>query len=554
MGTGKTRLIQYMRLFFGILFSLSALSSLGNSVLVSPTTTYITPTIPAYSLLGPGDTIFLKAGQWGRLTIKGFSGNDKKPLVIMNAAGQVILGSDTDGYALSIQNCRFFKLSGKGDPRYTYGIRLQCPSGVGMGIGYGSTNYEIDHLEITDTKGPGILAKTEPECGGMYNRESFTQYDTRIHDCYIHHTGTEGIYLGNTFYNGYKTACNGKDTLLYPHLLDGVEIANNIVSFTGWDGIQVSSSLNALIHDNQVSGDSQAKQAYQMNGIIIGNGTGGKVYNNVVKNGEGTGIICFYLDELYIYNNLIINPGLTNNDAGSKYGMYIDDRDAQPKAAVNVFHNLIVNPRMEGIRFIGNAGEAKHRLINNAIVHPQADAGLGARAYINLQGNRTDQIKVLNNSLSNKVDSFQFLAPEAFDFRLQASSPLIDKGIPLQEVFLQSDFFRHPRNYGSGSDNGPIEYSNLQGANPKKDEDIGLSCYPNPALDTDLNISFQLKSAEEITLTVEDAQNRVIEVLLHEYRTAGAHRVSSSVSSLQPGIYFIQLRGKSFRKSIKFIR
>ena len=65
----------------------------------------------------------------------------------------------------------------------------------------------------------GIYGKDDPDCTFKSTRDKFTQYNTIIHDCFITNTGDEGMYIGSSFYSGETLTCNGKDTLIFPHLL-----------------------------------------------------------------------------------------------------------------------------------------------------------------------------------------------------------------------------------------------------------------------------------------------------------------------------------------------
>jgi hypothetical protein len=62
---------------------------------------------------------------------------------------------------------------------------------------------EVQWLEVTRTDFAGITAKSDPGCHGEYARGTFTQYNTRLHHNYIHHTGSEGFYVGHYSYYGY---------------------------------------------------------------------------------------------------------------------------------------------------------------------------------------------------------------------------------------------------------------------------------------------------------------------------------------------------------------
>lgn len=203
-----------------------------------------------------------------------------------------------------------YLLSGTGDENENYGIYIrQVTNGYGLDIGSRSTDFEVENLEISNAKIVGIIAKTDPNCTYDADRPNFTMFNIKIHDNYIHDIGNEGMYIGSSFYLGqYISSC---DKTFLPHIIDGVEIYNNRVEYTGWDGIQVGSALyNCAIHDNQVYKDSQAEETYQMSGIIINTGSSCNVYNNTIIDGKGTGILNQGTGGQHFYNNLIINAGL----------------------------------------------------------------------------------------------------------------------------------------------------------------------------------------------------------------------------------------------------
>jgi len=204
---------------------------------IAPETLFLDGHDAAYKDVDPGDTLFFLAGNRDYLLIKDFHGAEGKPIVLINSGGAVII--DTDHYfGISVQNCHFIKFSGTGDPKQAYGFQVKRVSnGSGMGIGDKSSDFEIDHISIENCSIGGIYAKTDPDCNLTTVRGTFTQYNTSIHDNYIANAGNEGLYVGSTKYFGQTVNCDGQDILLLPSLLDGVKVYNNIIKYSGWDGI-----------------------------------------------------------------------------------------------------------------------------------------------------------------------------------------------------------------------------------------------------------------------------------------------------------------------------
>ena len=90
------------------------------------------------------------------------------------------------------------------------------------------------------------------------------------------------MYIGSSFYSGETINCNGKDTVVMPSVLMGVRVYNNIVKYSGWDGIQVGSAVSdCRIFNNLVMFDSQAAVYGQMSGFLIGGRSKCDCYNKL---------------------------------------------------------------------------------------------------------------------------------------------------------------------------------------------------------------------------------------------------------------------------------
>ncbi len=105
-------------------------------------------------------------------------------------------------------------LSGKGDATYTYGIKLinsNASNGMGVTVGDLSSDCELEHIEVAKAGFAGMMVKTDPGCDPATWRDNFAMYKVKIHDNYIHDTGGEGLYIGNSFYgSGMTVTCDGE--------------------------------------------------------------------------------------------------------------------------------------------------------------------------------------------------------------------------------------------------------------------------------------------------------------------------------------------------------
>ena len=148
----------------------------------------------------------------------------------MNSGGLV-----TTNYIRIDHGAQYFKLTGTGDSTIKYGFKIGATN-VGAGLAVGLANhYEITNIECSNSE-VGFLCKKNPS-----STEPLTIYPNYfintvlIHDNYIHNTHGEGMYIGHTYpladpYNGN----------LVPIQMDSVQIYNNLVDSTDWDGIQLS--------------------------------------------------------------------------------------------------------------------------------------------------------------------------------------------------------------------------------------------------------------------------------------------------------------------------
>jgi hypothetical protein len=415
-------------------------------IIVPPATCYLVGTSAPYNTLQGGDTLFMTSGNKAYIYLMNFTGNSTAPIVVMNQGGIVTIGRNYT-YGIKIGGCRYIKFTGTGTSA-PYGFQVLQTNGDGISIGDLSSDIEVNHISVDSCGIRGIVAKTDPACGGYAYRSSFTQYNTIIHDLFIQTTTNEGMYIGSSFYSGETLSCNGNDSIVLPSILIGCQIYNNIVRHTGYDGIQVASALNLSVHDNLVQYDSQSGVTSQMSGILIGGGSQGDCYDNYIEYGKGDGVENLGLGGYKIYNNVIAYAGYNyypGNQSYPKYGIYTNDCSATQGSEFDLMFNTIISPKTDGIDFASQKATASV-IEDNAIISP----GVAGNYVVN---NGYSGITIRNNYGSATI------APAMFTdttYKTNPGSPLIDAGYP-ETRGITLDKFGNPRWQGSAPDIGVYE-------------------------------------------------------------------------------------------------
>ncbi len=131
--------------------------------LVPANVTYLDAAVAPYNQVKGGDTLYFQSGNRDYLLLKNFHGKSGSPIVMINRGGAVIINTN-NYFGISIQNCRYIKLTGTGTPGIQYGFDVQrVANGAGLGAGYLSSDFEIDHVSIRNTLIGGLYAKTDPD-------------------------------------------------------------------------------------------------------------------------------------------------------------------------------------------------------------------------------------------------------------------------------------------------------------------------------------------------------------------------------------------------------
>ena len=381
---------------------------------------------------------------YGTLEFHNIVGTPEQPIIIKNFGGPVNIIATDKWHAVKTERSKYFRITG-GTKSGVYGIRVQGGE-MGFKLDGLSTNFEVDHVEVSYVRFAGIMAKTDPTCNDATIRGNFTMYDVSLHDNYVHHTGGEGFYVGNSFWDGMERECG----LRLPHEIKGLKIFNNKVDNAGWEAIQVGCAIEgAEIYDNVITNYGTVNRQFQNNGIQIGAGTGGLVYSNLVKDGPGNGMIIMGTGDNIIYNNIIVGAGSN--------GVFCDERYT-PGEGFKFINNTIINPRKDGIRLFAEL-VPMNMIVNNLIVNPgtYGTYANNDEAFVYLMS-RDVRVTISNNLFARSADEVQFVDHERDNYRLKAMSPAINYGRDISRYNIPVDFYQSMRKKGSAYDAGASEH------------------------------------------------------------------------------------------------
>ena len=397
----------------------------------------------------PGDVVCIQAGDYPYLNLFNFQGSAEQPLLFKNCGGQVRVGEPSSNYGIVMNNNRHFRFTGTGDSNHQYGFKVSgktkyLPSG--FAIATKSSDFEIDHLEITKV-GAGVLAKTNPSCDASTWNGNYVMRNVKFHDFYIHDITGEGFYIGHTSLT-VDVKCDGTTQKVVPHDIEGIRVYDNVVKQTGWDGIQVSrASKDCQIYNNRVYDYGTANHSSQQAGIIVGGESTGKVYNNWVEKGTGSGIQVFGTGNVTVYNNVI-------TDAGAD-AIFCDDRSPKPMSA-RFINNTIVNPGRDGIRLYNDEG-IDNVVYNNLVVTPGSlgDYSDKTRSYL-FVANGVD-LSQSTNHFSATANKVNFEDHVNDDFQLEDGSPAINAGTNVSQYGIVKDMEGNDRPANGAYDIGAFE-------------------------------------------------------------------------------------------------
>lgn len=527
------------------------------SWVVDSTVGLIDGTGPRFSQVRPGDTLFIPAGHRDKLLIRNLKGQPGRPVIIMNKGGTVHLRT-SHYYGLSVSACRYLRITGAGLSPDFYGFQVnEVRAGAGIGIGNRSSDIEIDHLLIEQCATAGIYAKTDPDCSLITTRENFIQFNTLIHDNTIRQVGNEGMYIGSSFYSGMTIRCNGKDTLVAPPVLKGVQVYNNKVSYTGWDAIQVSSAVErCAIYHNTIEYDSQSETDSQMSGILIGGGSQCDCSHNLIRNGKGDGIEDHGLGSNRIFNNIIIDAGRSyfpDNPAKMKHGIFVSDVSVLKGAAFTIAFNTIIRPKSDGIRF-QSVKSSNSLIVSNLIAEP-GNFNYYGPGRTGFRGN--DAFVMRPSPLSDIRIDHNFFTTDpgkaliSADFIPLAGSPLINQGYQYP-LGITDDYRQQGRPCGDWYDIGAIEYA---GGSDTAQSFAGFNpvVFPNP-VHAEIKLRYLNRPGVSTLITLIDVQGVTRWQYAVSFPVPGIRDYSIPAASLEAGIYILSVRTGYETRHVRLIK
>jgi hypothetical protein len=394
----------------------------------------------------PGNVICLEGNKtWGNVIFKNIRGTATSPVTIKNCGGTATLSGTGKPFGIRTETSSYFKIDGGTSG---YGIKV---NGGNISVTFDklTTNVEMHHVEIYNSGFAGVMAKTDPACDMLAVRGKFIMKDMIFHDNFIHDTGGEGFYIGNSFWLGGVNATCGK---LYPHEVQGTKVYNNLIRNSGWESIQVGSSpTGAEVYNNRIENYGTKNVNAQNNGIQFGEGAVGQCYGNFIKGGKGNGIILIGNGKNLVHDNVIVNAGLD--------GIFCDDRVTGEGFVFT--NNTIIRPALNGIRLYADQVTA-NKIQNNIIIAPGNYSKLvyprsSQDSYVYLLSKYV-KVTIANNFYSQDINAPKFAAYSSDNYALTTSSLVaLNKGISISAYTIPVDYAKQTRVKGTSVDIGAFE-------------------------------------------------------------------------------------------------
>lgn len=320
-----------------------------------------------------GDTIKISADRTKTLQFKDFEGNADKPIVFINEGGQVHINTTKWG-ALRFVNCKYIKVSGRGDANFHYGFKLQAHTS-GLSFEQYSSDCEAENIEIEGSGETffGIYAKKDFTGNPPFPYPVFK--NLIIHDNYIHDLA-EGMYLGET------TA----PAMEFRHM----RVFNNVIENTLRESLQIANSVEDIeIYNNFLHNTGIQDLPTQNNNLQIGINSIAKVYNNIIIKSNAYGIIVLGDGDVNMNNNFIQD---------SK-GVFIDNRYISlPFAPVTMDGNFL--SQVNNSKIVENLDEKNDIILTNNFYSPDS------LFFKNSVSTKADI--VLSNNVSTTIADFKY--------------------------------------------------------------------------------------------------------------------------------------------------
>ncbi|UII32736.1 right-handed parallel beta-helix repeat-containing protein [Fulvivirga ulvae] len=389
--------------------------------------------------LPQGAVIGIRAGRRNSLIFRNFYGTADKPYIITNCDGQVDIADNVP--AIKLHTLSHVRLTGTGSTD-DYGIKVSQGSPFGIVAELAATNFEIDHVEITNVAGPAISARTRPVCDGSTNRGTFTQKNTVVHHNYIHDVEGEGFYIGGShWHTNFPPIADCPSLVLLEPQLEGVKVYNNIVENVGQDGIQVGGAvLGCEIYNNVVINYGLKNIQVHQSGIQINPGTTGSIFSNLIKGGTGSAIFINGFANK-VFSNVIVDC--------ARDGVHIGDREPPAGKSYVVVNNTMYNVGEYAI-YMNSKLSINNVFNNNLLVN--ITGGLHNKLNDEISLNIDNNLELMD------ITEADLANPDQYDFSPTDNSSLIDAGITVSDPNVLADYMLNNRKAGQSIDIGAVEY------------------------------------------------------------------------------------------------
>ncbi len=424
-----------------------------------------------------GKKFCLRGGQYAhRAQFTGVTGASGNPVIFKNCDGLVeITGTGTN--AILFTDAKYVSLVGNScsaaPDNIKYGFRARSDiqnivcfltSATGK-----MTDIEVAWLDVGGDSGnqgdAGIKILDQPGCDTdtISNRNDPRRWIIRnlsVHDNYVHNTGDEGFYIGkgDGWYadGGFDPLSSCPTTRTFSNSIKGVRIYNNITNHTGWDGLQLKDADNDVkVYNNYITDFGVDLKDTQNEGLVLGHGSIGDVYNNTIINGSGWGFFYKGLGDLNFYNNLIVNTGAE--------AIYLNGHETHASQAldfIRLVNNTIVKTGSVGVVLSNYETIVPERVaVNNIVAGVNASSPVFSGNYSEKAYNREDR-----DANAIQFKTYNSSTPQDFldnDYHLQQTSPAIDAGKDASVYGFAgfgTDFDGASRNYNNAWDIGRYEF------------------------------------------------------------------------------------------------
>lgn len=389
------------------------------------------------------------------ILVENVTGAENAPVTITNCGGKLTL--DTSGWqtAINVLNSQYIHITGTGSADNFYGIHVVNSGGAGVDATYGTSDFEVDHVQIDNAGGSGIIIRTYPFADGCHlewARPNFTQYNTVVHDNYINGAQWEGLYIGTSHYdqeNGVTGTSCGDQSSPQPSLV-GVEIYNNRIENIGYDGIQIGGGISGVeVYNNTVRNFALLNNEYHSGGLQLNSGTSGVFYNNFIQahtdadvaqglmyvGGEGA---------VYVYNNVFVGGDkavMTLNRMENNTQFFYTNNTYYGRGTGDTFYFFCDHlPNIQQYIFKNNIFTEYATIGTNVTTKwGYFNGSNGANCPINgsvmtAHGESEEDIHMSNNYFSKLSDELIFVNPSAGNYSLSAGSPAVGMGANLSII------------------------------------------------------------------------------------------------------------------------